>query len=278
MRVSRPRIAGVQVGEQRADELVAQVAPAGGQRGDLGTRVGTAGHDRERELQPERPALGHLLQAGGRVDVDVGAEPAAHERDRLAELEAQLRRTDHDAVPVVDQFLDAQRAVGARGDDDAQVGGRVAQQVHEHVERLGGQAIDLVGDEHDVQRRLRHLGEPGRDAFDRVAGRPGQQRVAEGGPARADAHRERQRLHETSGIVLRLRRKPRDDSPARQALAPPLRQQRGLPVAGRCLHDRDGLLQQARVAGQQPLARHQMARHAGRGDLEQQVAGADRGH
>ena len=66
-------------------------------------------------------------------------------------------------------------------------------------------------------------------------------------------------------------------APLRQMLAPPLRQQRGLAEPGRRLHDDDRMLAQALVGGQQALARDEVARHARRGDLEQQVTGAARG-
>jgi hypothetical protein len=94
--------------------------------------------------------------------------------------------------------------------------------------------------------------------------------VAEGRPARALAHRQGQRLHQALGVVARLRQQPGDDGAAGQVLAPPLRQQRGLAVAGRRHHDTDRRCVVA-GAGLQLRPHQQMRRHARRRDLQQQV-------
>ena len=164
-----------------------------------------------------------------------------------------------------------QRAIAARGHDHPQVGRRVAQQVGERLARLLWQPLGLVHDQHQVERRLRDLGQPGGDAFHACRRCRFEQRVAETRPGSADTHRQRQGLHQALRVVLRLRQQPGDHRPVRQMLEPPLRQQRGLAEAGRRLHQHHRVVAQARVASEQPRAHHQVTRHARRRDLEQQV-------
>jgi hypothetical protein len=80
-------------------------------------------------LKPERPALGQFVQPCRGVVIDGGAETAVHQSDRFAEIEAQLRRADHEALVVVDEIVDAEMAIRPGCDDDAQVGWGVPQQV-----------------------------------------------------------------------------------------------------------------------------------------------------
>jgi hypothetical protein len=186
----------------------------------LGLRIAARGHHRHRELQPERPALGELVQPRGGVAVDPRAEARLHELERLLEAEAQLRRPDDGAVAVRDQVLDVELAVGARPDQRAQVRRRVVQHVGERRARRREQMVGLVDDEHRVERHLRDLGEPGRDALERVSRRRLQQGVAERGTAGAAAHREHEPLDQPQRIVVRLRREPGDDrAPWRDARA-----------------------------------------------------------
>ena len=129
---------------------------------------------------------------------------------------------------------------------------------------------------------LRHLGQPDRDALEAAGARRLEQRVAEGRPAGADAHRQRQALHEALRVVLRLAPTARRRRAVRQVLAPPLRQQRGLAEAGRRLHEDHRVVAQLRLVGLQPRPRDLVARHARRRDLQQQVGdsaagGQDRG-
>jgi hypothetical protein len=164
-----------------------------------------------------------------------------------------------------------------RRDHDPQVGRCVAQQVGQRVDGVARKALGFVDDQHDVQRRLGHLGEPGGDALDGRGRRPGEQRVAEGRAPGARAHRQGERLHEAGRIVLRLRRQPGHDGAARQVFAPPLGQQRCLAEPGRSLHQDHRLRTHTFVGGQQALARDEVARHTRRRDLEQQVTDAARG-
>ncbi len=269
-------VLGRQVGEQGADELLAQAAAARRQRTDLGARVCTGRHHRQRELQPERPAFGELVQPRRRVVTDGGTEPAAHQGDRLGELEAKLRRADLDALTVVDEVVDAELAVCAGGDDDAQVGRRVAKQVRQRLDRRRRKAVGLVDDQHDVERGVGHLREPRGDAFEGGRLRRRKQRVAEARPPGAGANGERERVHQARRIVDRLRREPGDDRPARQMLAPPLREERRLAESGGSLHEDDRVPAHAVVGREQPFARDEVARHTRRRDLEQEVADAAR--
>ena len=77
MRVRKATSTRVEVGQQQLDELVAQGAAALGHPQDLGLRVAARGHHRQRQLQPERPALGQLVQACRGVAIDPRAEARA---------------------------------------------------------------------------------------------------------------------------------------------------------------------------------------------------------
>ena len=103
-----------------------------------------------------------------------------------SKLEAQLRRADDDAGAVGDEVVDLEAAVGPRRDHRAQVGRRVAQQVGQGLARGLRQVVGLVDDEDDVDRRVRHFGEPDRHAFEAARGAGGEQGVAEGRPACAE--------------------------------------------------------------------------------------------
>ena len=61
---------GIEVGQQQADELLAQHAALGCKPRELGPRVGAGGDHGDRELQAQRPTLGQLVQPGGGIVVD----------------------------------------------------------------------------------------------------------------------------------------------------------------------------------------------------------------
>ena len=263
---------GIEVGQQMADESFAQFTALGLQRHHAAALAAALQH-RKRQLQAQRPALGHFVQARGRVAVSRRAEAVAHQLDGLFDAEAQLRRPRHGTLSVGDQVVDPELAVAARGHDRQQVGRKVAQQVAQRLARGPGQAVRLVHDQHHVQRRLRHLGQPGGDAL-QSARRDGiQQHMAEGRPAGADAHGQRQALDEARRVVLRLGRQPGDHGAARQVLTAPLRQQRSLAESGGGLHQHHRVIAPAGVVRLHARARQQMPGHPRRRDLEQQVAG-----
>ena len=162
------------------------------------------------------------------------AEAGPHQLDRLLEAEAQLRRADDDAVAVGDQVVDLEAAVGPRRRHRAQVRRRVAQQVGQGLARRLRQVVDLVDEEDDVERRVRHLGEPDGHAFQPGGGAGGEQGVAEGRPAGAGAHRERQALEEARRLVVRpaptARRRSGRAPGARGATAPSARSCRSPPA------------------------------------------------
>jgi hypothetical protein len=263
----------VEVGQQQFDERIAQRSDMRRQQRHRGVRVAARAHGRQRELQPERPAFGQLVQSGRGVAVDAVAEARARQLERLVEPEAQLRRADDGAVAIGEQVIDLEAMVGARGHHHAQVRRCIAQQIAQRLERRGWQALGLVDDQHDVEGRLRHLGQPGGDAFEAGRRRRFDQRVAEGRAPGAGAHRQGQALHEARHVVLRLRGEPRHHGAARQMLTPPLRQQRCLAEAGPCLHHDHRKVAQLRVVGLQARPCHLMARHARRRDAQQQVVG-----
>ena len=236
-------------------------------------RVAAGVGGRQRELQAEGPAFGQVVQTGGGVVVDPVAEALAHHFERLLELEAQHRLRHQRALPVVDQVFDAEAAVGARGHHRAQVGRRVAQHVGQGVDRCGRQPLGFVHEQHHVEGRLRHLGQPDREALEARHRPRFEQGVAEGRPPGAGAHGECQRLEQALRAVLRLRADPRHNRAVRQVLAPPLGEQRCLAEAGRCLDEDQRVVAQAFGRRRQTRTRHQMPLHAWRSDLEQQVVG-----
>ena len=271
----------IEVGQQMGDEALAQLPAPGLQRQHAGALGAALVQHRQGQLQAQRPAFGHFVQAGRHVAVGRGAEAVAHQFDGFLDAEAQLGGSDDGALPVADQVVDAELAVAARGDDHQQVGRHVAQQIAQRLARRPGQAIRLVHDQHDVHGRLRHLGQPDRDAFQVTRRRGVQQHMAEGRPARADAHRQRQPLGQPGRVVLGLRRQPGHHGAARQVLAPPLRQQRGLAETGWRLHQHDRVIAPAGVVRVHAGTCHQMPGHARRRDLQEQVAGrrsGSRGH
>ena len=252
MRVEERDVGRIEVGQQQVDELVVQRRRrCAADRRDLRLRVAAGRHHRQRELQAERPALGQLVQARGRVAVDARAEAAAHQLDRLVEPEAQLapgRRAMHCAVG--DQVVDLEPAVGARRDHGAQVGRRVAQQVGQRLarrrraagrprRRSGRRRAPTARPRRARPSRLRgrSAAPPSSSVWPKV-GRPAAARTASARPARSAA---------TSS--LRLRRQPGHDPALRQMLAAPLREQRGLAEAGRRLHQDHRAVAQALVVG-----------------------------
>ena len=156
----------IEVGQQHADEVVVQVAGPGRDGVHGAARIAAARNRGHRELQAERPAFGQLVQPCSRVGVDAGAEARAHQRDRLVDPEAQLLGADRRALAIAHQVRDAEFDVAAGRHHDAQVRRRVVQEVGERFARRRRQPLRGIDDEHHVERGLRDLGEPRRDAVE----------------------------------------------------------------------------------------------------------------
>ena len=166
-------------------------------------------------------------------------------------------------------------AVGARGDHHAQVGRRVAQQVGQRLARGLRQALGLVDDQHDVERRSAPL----RPARPVTPSRPRRRRrpsssvwpnVGRPAPTRTASAR---LCTKRVGLVRGCADSQATTAAVRQVLAAPLRQQRGLAEAGRRLHQHDRAVAQLVLVDLQPRPGHQLARHARRRHLQQQVVG-----
>ena len=87
-----------EVGEQQADELLAQAAAAGASAAISARGSAPADITVSASCSPSgQPSAISCRRAAASWSTR-GAEPAAHQRDRLAELEAQLRRADDDGT------------------------------------------------------------------------------------------------------------------------------------------------------------------------------------
>ena len=128
------QVAGIEVGQQQADEMLAERVAAGTGHGSRPRGFAAAAQGRQRQLQPQRPAFGQVVQAGRGIGVEALAQALVHQLQGLVELQAQLCRPHHRALPVVDEVVDVDVAVGARSDHRAQVGRQVAQQVGQRLQ------------------------------------------------------------------------------------------------------------------------------------------------
>jgi hypothetical protein len=79
----------IQVGEQQADELLAQRTAARRHGCERGADIGAGGDDRQCELQAEWPAFGQFVQARSHVLVDARTEAAAYEGQGFVEFESE---------------------------------------------------------------------------------------------------------------------------------------------------------------------------------------------
>ena len=274
MRVRNADVGGVEVGQQ-ADEQVRARRPSGAEIAPMAARAsGARSIAASASCRPSgQPSVSSCSRARRRRRRARRSARAPARSSRRAGSAAPARRPAR--IAVGDQVVDVEVAVVPRGDHHAQVRRRVAQQVREDARtRRGRQALGLVDDQHDVERGLRHLGEPDGDALQRVGGRApsssvwpkvGRPRPRRTASARPCTKRRR--------VVGRLRRQPGDDRAAREVLAPPLRQQRGLAEAGRRLHHDDRAVAELRVAGGEPLADDEVPRRPRRGGLEDQLGG-----
>ena len=157
------------------------------------------------------------------VVVDAGAEALAHQHDRLVELESEHRRADDGALPVVDEVVEREMAVRARGHDHMEVRRRIAQQVHERVADRRGRCsasstISTTSSAvcaNSASQVVMPSRPPGAAASSSVwpkVGRPARQRTASARPAPAAADRPA-----TARTARRRRRRARG---ARAATAP----------------------------------------------------------
>ena len=259
----------VEIGQQKPDEVVSEISarPDGG-RSEL--RIASAGHDRQRELQAQRPAFRPFMEASHRVGIEMRAELTAGQLERLVELETKQGRSENGALPISDEIIDAELRGRSRGNDGAKVGQRIMQQVGQGVARGRRQPVGLIDDQDRIQRRLGNLGQPHRDPFQSLQGGGIEQGVAERRSPCACAKGQREALHQPLRLVRRLCRQPCDDCAVGKLLEPPLRQQRRLPEACRGLHQDDRAIAKPFV-GQQAGTRNKVARHARWGDLEDKV-------
>ncbi|ARF84869.1 uncharacterized protein BCN122_I1482 [Burkholderia cenocepacia] len=265
-------VVGRQVREQQLDEPVARAVHPLGERVDRLARIGRARHRGHRELQPERPAVDALEQPRARVGIHPLREARADQRDRLVERETQPVGARQRALAAREQVAGRVIEPASRGDDDMQVLRRVVQHVGERVEAGGRQPLRVVDDQQRLHRQLRDLGQPRGQAVERTR-RAGRDQPPETGPRAAGPHRLHEPLQQPRRVVALVGRQPHDRAAERDGFAAPLREQRGLAVTGRRLHQRDRAAVERRRGEAQPCAREQLRRHARRGRLQDQFGG-----
>ena len=264
-------VAGIKIGKQQLDEMVVQPAVKHGHARDIRVRIDTTRDDRQRELDAKGPAFGHFVQAGGGVVVDARAQAVAHELHGFVESKPKRGRLDHDALSVGHEIVDVQVAVGARSHDHPQIRRSVSHQVDKGFARRSRQAIGLVDEQDDIQRRLRQFREPYRDPLETARAYGVKQGVSESrtpGPA-PDCQGEA--LRQALWFVLLLGKEPRDNGAAGQMLEPPLGQQGSLSEARRGLDDDRRNVPNISGRGQQSCTGNKVTRNPGGRDLEQQV-------
>ncbi len=154
----------VEIGQHQVDEVRAQ-GIARRPRRRRQARGAAAGHRRQRQLQSQWPAFGEVVQPRGGIVVEAVAEALVHHFQRLGQLQAAASPGRRPRSGHSRQIVDRQMAVAACRQHHAQVGRRVAQQVGQHLARVVAQPFDLVDEQHQVERAVRHLGQPQRDAF-----------------------------------------------------------------------------------------------------------------
>ena len=248
---------GSRLASSRSDERVAQrTAGCAGDRRHFRLRIAAGGHHRQRELQPQRPALGQFVQRRRRRrDRHASPKRARSELDGLVEAEAQLRRTDHGAA-AVGHAGRRSRADGRHAPRPRRAGwtarcaaGRPAPPTWAPGRRSASSTISTMS-----SADLRHLGQPCRDTFE-----AGRRRPPRSGCGRRSAAR-RPRARPAPGSARNAARRPaaaptatppRCRAPdARAAIAPAARSCR----AGRRLHQDDRLVAQVLVVGLQARA------------------------
>ena len=267
IRVRNAASASAKLASQAAEQVRAQVARAGGDRADGGPGVRARSIAASASCKPSgQPSVASCSRAQASASTRA-PQARAHELDRLRERKAQRRHTDPHASSVGDEIRRVDVQLVPRGDDDAQVRRLVVQQVREDTaHRRGREALGVVDDQHDVQGGLHDLGEPGGGALQLVRGRRAvEQRLREGGPSASHPHRVHEALHEPPRVVGRVRRQPGDDRAAREMLAPPLGEERGLAEARGRLDDDQRAVAELRVAGGEPLADDEVPRRPRRG-------------
>ena len=243
-----------------------------GKRVDGLSRIGRACHRSHRELQPERPAVDTFEQARARVGVDPLRKARADQRDRLVEREAQPVGARERALPAGEQVAGRVIEPAPGRDDHPQVLRRVVQHVGQRVEAGGWQPLRVVDDQQRVDRQLRDFGQPRGQPLQRAGGTVRNQ-APEAGPRATGAHRLHEPLQQARCVVALVGGQPHDGTAQCKGFAAPLREQRGLAVAGRRLHERDGPRVERRRGKAQPRTREQLRRHARRGRLQHEFGG-----
>ncbi|MCY1272821.1 hypothetical protein D9M70_214150 [compost metagenome] len=247
---------GGQAGHQAVDEIAPDIAGAGRQFLDGGLQVGTLFDRRDRQLQPQGPALGDFVQVQAEVGVDTRDEAAAEQRDGFLGTETQGLHRDPGIQSARQEVGGIEVQTPARSHDDAQVGRRVVQQVGQALTdgRLG-QCIDLIEDQHRFATEVGHFRQPVGQPLQLIAAtaRHALTEADEGRPAAAQRHCGCQPLGEAAAIIVAVQHQPGDHRPARQELPAPLRQQHGLAETGRRLHGDDHLVRQLRRVDAEPF-------------------------
>ena len=176
------RDVGGQPGEDLAGEVVREVGVPG-EVTQQGVGVGRPGERPRREGQGRGPALG--LRAQEVEPVGAHRDPGGGEQGRrLVPGEREVARAQVDDLLTQPEAVEPQRRVGPRGEHQQQVGGPVAKERGQPVQRVRcGDGVDVVEDQGDRARR----GEGVDDRRDerRVPARRGRPRQCPRRPVRA---------------------------------------------------------------------------------------------
>ncbi len=253
------------LGQHLGEQVVRDGGVVAGEVGDELLRLRVRAQGQRREPQPRRPALGALPELLDQRALELDAR-GAEQVPGLLEAEgeiglAQLLQRTRDAQP-----REPQRRVGARRDDQPQVGRRLAQEpveVGEH--RRLADLVQVVEDDDQWPLEAFEAVDDRRpdqvDGLARVDG-DGGQRVSDAGAA----DRLQQPAQEAAPLAVgRLEREPRDG--ALVAGAGPRAQQRRLAGARRGGDQRDRALRAAVELAQQPGTLDHRGRHARRHEL-----------
>ncbi len=159
-------------GEQRGNEVFSHACGTAGEGINGGNGIGSMGDCRQRELQAERPALGHVMQPGAGVGLHAGLKVPADQRDRLVQAETQQAGIDFHALAIWAQPLHDRVEAAAGRHHDAQVGWQVVKQVDQRIAASVRQPLGLIQYEHDIQRKVGNLAQPCREPLQQSIGCP----------------------------------------------------------------------------------------------------------
>ena len=247
-------------------------------RGDLGRGSPPAAIADSASCRPSgQPSVRSCRRAAASRSKRV-AEALVHQVQRLVELEAQLRRADHRALAIVDEVVDVEWQSARAATTARRLGGSVAQQVGQRLPRGGSGRRSASSTNSTMSSAVcatsasqavmpsRPVGAAASSSVWPKLGRPA--------PVRT---RQRQRLHQALRAVLRAApaaKPPR--APCARCSRRHCASSEVLPKpAGACTRI-TGWSRRLLVVGLQARARHQMARHPRRRDLQQQVVARGR--